>query len=132
MTGVGWTERYRWIVGDLARLNVRHAIIDAEGCCDGEKGITNFERLIARVNDASAYAYAFDMLVLDGRDMRGEPLADRKAALGKLLRKSKPGIHYSEYMTGDGRTPGSGGSCPYGWAAVGSPPTLVHRLLTCG
>ncbi len=81
---------------------MRHAIIDAECCCDGDKGITDFERLMARVNDASAYAYAFDLLALDGEDMRSKPLADRKTALGKLLRKAKPGIRYSEHLTGDG------------------------------
>ena len=104
MTGVDWTARYPWIVEDVARLNVRHAVIDAECCCDGDKGVTDFERLMARVHDASAYASAFDLLVLDGKDVRGEPLADRKAALGKLLRKAKPGIRYSEHITGDGRS----------------------------
>ncbi len=102
MTGVDWTARYPWIVEDVARLNVKHAIIDAECCCDGDKGITDFERLMARGHDASAYAYAFDLLALDDEDMRGKPLADRKAALGKLLRKAKPGIRYSEHLTGDG------------------------------
>ena len=58
--------RYPWIVEDVARLKVRHAIIDAECCCDGDKGITDFERLMARVHDASAYAYAFDLLAIDG------------------------------------------------------------------
>ena len=42
MTGVDWTERYPWIVEDVARLNVRHAILDAECCCDGDEGITDF------------------------------------------------------------------------------------------
>ena len=51
----------------------------------------------------AAYAYAFDLLALDGNDMRRQPLADRKAALAKLLRKAKPGIRYSEHMSGDGR-----------------------------
>ena len=83
MTGVDWTDRYPWIVEDVARLNVRHAIIDAECVCDGDNGITDFERLMARVHDASAYAYAFDLLALDGDDMRGQPLSERKAALGK-------------------------------------------------
>ena len=39
---------------------------------------------------------------LDGEDMRKQPLADRKAALAKLLRRAKPGIRYSEHLTGDG------------------------------
>ena len=52
MTGVDWTARYPWIVEDVARLNVQHAIIDAECCCDGDGGVTDFERLMARVHDA--------------------------------------------------------------------------------
>ncbi len=47
MTGVDWTARYPWIVEDVARLNVQHAIIDAECCCDGDGGVTDFERLMA-------------------------------------------------------------------------------------
>ena len=43
------------------------------------------------------------MLALDGEDMRSKPLADRKASLGKLLRKAKPGVRYSEHLTGDAR-----------------------------
>ena len=35
--------------------------------------------------------------------MRGQPLSERKAALAKLLRKAKPGIRYSEHLTGEGR-----------------------------
>ena len=58
---------------------------------------------MARVHDASAYAYAFDLLAFDDDDMRGQPLIERKAALAKLLRKAKPGIRYSEHLTGDGR-----------------------------
>ena len=65
--------------------------------------MTDFERLMTRVHDASAYAYAFDLLVLDGKDIRSLPLDDRKAALGKLLRKAKPGIRYSEHISGDGK-----------------------------
>ena len=102
MTGVDWTDRYPWIVEDMARLNVSHAVIDAECVCDGDNGITDFERLMARVYDASAYAYAFDLLALDGDDMRRQPLSERKAALAKLLRRAKPGIRYSEHLFGGG------------------------------
>ena len=103
MTGVDWTARYPWIVEDVGRLNVRHAILDAECVCDRDKGIADFERLMTRVHDASAYAYAFDLLALDSDDTRRLPLSERKAALGKLLRKAKPGIRYSEHLSGDGR-----------------------------
>ena len=42
------------------------------------------------------------LLALDGNDTRKLPLSERKATLGKLLRKAKPGIRYSEHLTGDG------------------------------
>jgi bifunctional non-homologous end joining protein LigD len=103
MTGVNWTERYPWIVQDVARLDVDHAIIDAECCCDGENGITDFNRLHSRTYDALAYAYAFDLLAIDGADTRALPLSERKAALAHLLRKPKPGIRYSEHISGDGK-----------------------------
>ena len=61
MTGVDWSERYPWIVEDVARLKIAHAILDAECCCDGDNGVTDFDRLMARGHDASAYAYAFDL-----------------------------------------------------------------------
>ena len=103
MTGVDWTDRYPWIAQDVARLKVDHAIIDAECCCDGDGGISDFNRLHSRIHDPSAFAYAFDLLVIDGKDIRGQALADRNAALGKLLRRAKPGIRYSEHISGDGR-----------------------------
>ena len=51
----------------MARLSIGHAIIDTE-CVpparsrdsDGDEGVTDFNRLMQRVYDASAYAYAFD------------------------------------------------------------------------
>jgi bifunctional non-homologous end joining protein LigD len=102
MTGVDWTDRYPWIVQDVARLNIDHAVIDAECVCDGDDGVTDFNRLMQRVNDASAYAYAFDILTIDGTDTRALPLSERKATLAKLLRRAKPGIRYSEHLLGNG------------------------------
>ena len=57
---------------------------------------------MARMNDASAYAYAFDLLAIDGDDTRKLPLLERKAALAKLLRKAKPGS-VTANTCGDGR-----------------------------
>ena len=89
----------------VARLKIAHAILDAECCCcDGDNGVTDFDRLMAGGHDASAYAYAFDLLAIDDRDVRSEPLEQRKAALAKLLRKAKPGIRLSEHLTGSGQT----------------------------
>jgi bifunctional non-homologous end joining protein LigD len=40
----------------------------------------------------------FDLLEMDGRDLRRQPIEDRKAALAKLLRGAKPGMQLNEYI----------------------------------
>jgi hypothetical protein len=45
--------------------------------------------------------FAFDLLELDGRNLRREPIEARKAALAKLLRNIESGIVYAEHTQGD-------------------------------
>jgi bifunctional non-homologous end joining protein LigD len=52
--------------------------------------------------DHAAVACAFDLLMLDGDDLHRKPLAERKAALRKLLKRTKGGIQYVEHVEGDG------------------------------
>jgi ATP-dependent DNA ligase len=103
MTGVDWTERYPWIVEDASRIK-GFAIIDAEGVIAGENGITDFDKLGQRVHDASAFAYAFDVMMIDGDDIRALPIEDRRAKLEKLMSRVKPGLRLSEQIEGDGPT----------------------------
>jgi bifunctional non-homologous end joining protein LigD len=56
-----------------------------------------FMELMRRRNDA--YFYAFDLLWLNGVDLRPLPLLDRKAELRKLV-LGKPGILYADYLKG--------------------------------
>ena len=56
----------------------------------------------ACVNDHSAIACAFDLLMLDGDDLRRKSFFERKAALRKVLRRAKGGIQYVEHVEGDG------------------------------
>jgi bifunctional non-homologous end joining protein LigD len=51
---------------------------------------------------ASAVLCAFDLLELDGQDLRREPIEDRKRVLGKLLRGSHLSIVLNEHFTEDG------------------------------
>ena len=51
-----------------------------------------------RRNEASAFLYAFDLLELDGTDMRREPIEVRKATLASILRKSRPGVRLNEHL----------------------------------
>jgi ATP-dependent DNA ligase len=55
-------------------------------CCD-EKGASAFHMLRHRRNEPQAFLYAFDLLELNGADLRREPIEMRKATLASILRK---------------------------------------------
>ena len=101
MTGVDWTDRYPWIVEGAAGHKVDVAVIDAECCVAGHDGVTRFDALHDRTGDAKAFAYAFDLMMVDGEAL---PIEERKARLAKLVRR-KSGIQLSEHLAGDGEPP---------------------------
>jgi bifunctional non-homologous end joining protein LigD len=47
------------------------------------------------------FLFAFDLLELDGRDLRREPLEVRKATLASVLRKAAPGVQLNEHLEHD-------------------------------
>jgi bifunctional non-homologous end joining protein LigD len=65
-------------------------------------GVANFERLQGRAHDGYAFLYAFDLLELDGTDVRTLPLDERKDRLRQLLRDAAIGIQFNEHVEGDG------------------------------
>src|SRR6478672_3627271 len=56
-----------------------------------------------RRNEVQAFLYAFDLLELDGTDLRREPLEVRKATLASILRKSRHGVRLNEHLAYDWR-----------------------------
>jgi bifunctional non-homologous end joining protein LigD len=100
MNAADWTKRYPRIVEQAARIK-GSAIIDAEAVWLDTDGIAQFDALHSRVMDHTAVALAFDLLALDGDDLRRRPLSERKAALRKILRRQS-GIQYVEHINGDG------------------------------
>ena len=88
--GNEWTQRYPLVVEAVNHLNVRSCLIDGEVVCCDEKGVTSFQLLRHRRNEPQAFLYAFDLLELDGADLRREPIEVRKATLASILRKSRP------------------------------------------
>ncbi len=101
--GFDWTTRYPWPSESAVGLRVRAATIDGELVCADEDGIADFARLHSRCHDGEAFLYAFDLLELDGEDLRPLPLADRKARLAKLLSRSGSGLRLVEHDEGDGK-----------------------------
>ncbi|TIO64333.1 MAG: DNA ligase D, partial [Mesorhizobium sp.] len=91
--GYDWSHRYRRIVQAAAGLPVKSAIIDGEAVVLGDTGLPDYqalERELGNANSSRLIFYAFDLLHLDGRDLRQQPLVERKAALETLLKDSAP------------------------------------------
>jgi len=58
----------------MNHLKVRSCLIDGEVVRCDEKGVTSFQLLRHRRNEPQAFLYAFDLLELDGADLRREPI----------------------------------------------------------
>jgi bifunctional non-homologous end joining protein LigD len=96
--GNDWTKRYPLIAAAVDSLRVRSCLIDGEAvACDGD-GMPSFDRLRYRRADGAVFLLAFDLLELDGRDLRREPLEVRKATLASVLRKTGSGLQLNEHL----------------------------------
>jgi bifunctional non-homologous end joining protein LigD len=90
--GYDWRDRYPLIAEAVAALAARSCLIDGEVIVCNDNGLADFEMLRGRRHDGDAVLCAFDLLELDGRDLRREPIEDRKTALGELLTGGRPGL----------------------------------------
>ena len=108
-SGLDWTDRYADLAERLGGLRCREAVIDGEVVVLDEKGVSRFSALQQALSDKATHRlvlYAFDLLHLDGYDLRRTPLRTRKAALARLLAASGTGrnaIVFSDHVEGDGR-----------------------------
>ena len=98
------TRRFPLIVDALSRLRSRSCIIDGEAVACGDNGVASFDRIRHRRHDGDAFLYAFDLIELNGDDMRRDPLEVRKATLRSMLAKGGLGLRFNEHMEGDGPT----------------------------
>jgi bifunctional non-homologous end joining protein LigD len=96
------TYRFPLIVESVARLRSRSCIIDGEAVACDDNGMPSFNCIRYRRHDASVFLYAFDLIQLNGDDLRRDPLEVRKATLASTLAKAGAGIRFNEHMEGDG------------------------------
>ena len=96
--GYDWTARFPAIASAASVLRAKSFLIDGEAVCCDDKGIAVFDKLRQRRNEWSVFLVAFDLLELNGRDLRREPIEIRKAGLARLLRNAEPGLQLSEHI----------------------------------
>jgi bifunctional non-homologous end joining protein LigD len=98
--GSDFSDRYSLIVTAMEKLKVKSICLDGEVMCfTGAE--QDFDKLWARKHDDEARLCAFDLLELNGVDLRGLPLIERKKQLFKIIRRSV-GIEFVEHVTGEG------------------------------
>jgi bifunctional non-homologous end joining protein LigD len=104
-TGLDWTHKYPAIAKAVAALEARQAYLDGELRGVGPDGITSFnivQLASDRGNAAALVFFLFDVLYLDGQDLRLLPLIERKERLRTLLADAAPSLHYSAHVVGQG------------------------------
>src|ERR1700680_1324412 len=84
---------------DFSR-EVRHSLREAVAC--GDDGIALFVRIRYRRHDGSVFLYAFDLVELNGDDLRREPLEWPKATLARLLARAGHGERLNEHLEAEG------------------------------
>ncbi len=107
-TGLDWTKKFGRLAEPFAALPAETALIDGEIVVETEDGSSDFSELQAALKggeDERLIYYAFDLLHLDGEDLRGLSLAERKGRLKELLQSSGPAgtLRYSEDFDEDGK-----------------------------
>jgi len=95
-------KSFAGLSGAMAGLRVHNAILDGELVSLRPDGRSQFMDLMRRRTRDALY-YVFDLLWLDGRDLRPLPLLERKAALRQILKLSKvPALLYADHVEGIG------------------------------
>ncbi len=112
--GHDWTARLPEVLEAVGKLRVQQALLDGEAAVLQADGTTSFQALQNRMGEGARTGrlvyYVFDLLHLDGYDLRGAPLLKRKELLATLLDTTRPGaggeagrvLRLSEHVRGSG------------------------------
>lgn len=105
--GLDWTDRFVTVAEALSDLDVEAAVLDGELVAVGPDGMPDFGALQRAAQPSSKTArparvrlsyQLFDLLYLDGRDLRPAPLEERKAALRGLLHDVNTVLRYTDHL----------------------------------
>ena len=110
------TYRFPLIVETLARLRSRSCIIDGEAVACDDNGVASFDLVRHQRANDSVFLYAFDLIELNGDDLRRDPLEVRKATLASIVARAGPGILLNEHTRG--RRPVFAHACKLGLEGI--------------
>ncbi|HEX5034278.1 MAG TPA: non-homologous end-joining DNA ligase, partial [bacterium] len=102
-----YSERFADLARAVAELPAKSAVLDGEVVALDEKGRSSFQLLQAPLlegQEAPLYYYVFDLLQLDGRDLKSLPLSERKRLLEALLERSEDPLRFSANLEGKPET----------------------------
>lgn len=104
-SGLDWTERFQGLVGPLAALEAKSAMLDGEVVVEGKDGASSFPELQADLSagrsDRFVY-YVFDLLYLDGNDLREVPARERRRLLEDFVGNDGQHVRVSTQFAEDG------------------------------
>jgi bifunctional non-homologous end joining protein LigD len=98
--GLDLTERFPEVARALSRLVVPEAVLDGEVVAYDARGVSHFESLLTP--GADHRFVVFDLLWLQGEDLRGRPLEERRELLESVLANVPPPLELAERLPGDG------------------------------
>src|SRR6185369_10568470 len=96
-SGRDLSARFPAVARALARLPVPEAVIDGEIVALDARGVSRFEAL----GGGDERFAAFDLLWLDGEDLRQRPIEERRDLLESVLSNPPPGVRLAEEVSGD-------------------------------
>lgn len=102
-SGLDWSDRYPAILEEARSLAVSSALVNGEAVVLDRDGRSSFKALQNALKGAPGRIgfYAFDLLELNGEDLTGLPLFERRQRLQAILPEGSSRLRYSEHIVGN-------------------------------
>jgi len=100
--GNDFTSRFPLAVDAVMRLPAHSFLLDGEAIVTNDRGLAVFDLIRYQRHGKDAVLIAFDLIELEGEDLRRTPIEQRKRKLAKLVRGPHPGIVLNEVFEVDG------------------------------
>src|SRR5215470_8925593 len=100
--GYNFADRFPRIVEAVKSLPVQSCFIDGEAIVVDTNGLATFDLLRSWQHNHAAILCAFDLIELDGKNLRWVPIEERKHALANVLYRERDGIAFNQHYDGDG------------------------------